>query len=88
MRYTPIIGSQDDNVEYRSVKPKHYPCPQCGKTGKRKRVIMRRIAHVAAVGCRSWIVADVGLYKARCACSSIPALLPVCPIVAVFLGSA
>jgi len=68
MRYTPIIGSQDDNVEYRSVKPKYYPCPQCGKTGKRKRVITRRIAHVAAVGCRSWIVADVGLYKARCAC--------------------
>jgi transposase-like protein len=68
MRYTPIIGSQDDNVEYRSVKPKHYPCPQCGKTGKRKRVITRRIAHVAAVGCRSWLVADVGLYQARCAC--------------------
>jgi hypothetical protein len=68
MRYTPIIGSQDDNVEYRSVKPKHDPCPQCGKTGKRKRVSTRRMAHVAAGGCRSWIVADVGLYKARCAC--------------------
>jgi hypothetical protein len=41
MRYTPIIGSQDDNVEYQSIKPKHYPCPQCGKKGKRKRVRKR-----------------------------------------------
>ena len=68
MRYTPIIGSQDDDVEYQSVKPKHYPCPQCGKKGKRKHVITRRIAHVAALNRRSWIVADVGVYKARCAC--------------------
>src|SRR5262245_1753663 len=68
MRYTPIIGSQDEDVEYQSVKPKHYPCPQCGKKGKRKHVITRRIAHVAALNRRSWIVADVGVYKARCAC--------------------
>ena len=68
MRYTPIIGSQDDDVEYQSVKPKHYPCPQCGKKGKRKHVITRRIAHVAALNRRSWSVADVGVYKARCAC--------------------
>jgi transposase-like protein len=68
MRYTPIIGSQDDDVEYQSVTPKHYPCPQCGKQGKRKHVITRRIAHVAALNRRSWIVADVGVYKARCAC--------------------
>jgi transposase-like protein len=68
MRYTPIIGNPDDDVEYQSVKPKHYPCPQCGKKGKRKHVITRRIAHVAALNRRSWIVADVGVYKARCAC--------------------
>lgn len=68
MRYTPIIGSQDDEVEYQSIKPKHYPCPQCGKKGKRKHVITRRIAHVAALNRRSWIVAEVGVYKARCAC--------------------
>ena len=81
MRYTPIIGSQDDNVEYQSIKPKHYPCPQCGKKGKRKRVITRRIAHVAALNRRSWIVADVGVYKARCACckyfqAAIPGVPP------------
>jgi transposase-like protein len=81
MRYTPIIGSQDDNVEYQSIKPKHYPCPQCGKKGKRKRVITRRIAHVAALNRRSWVVADVGVYKARCACckyfqAAIPGVPP------------
>jgi len=81
MRYTPIIGSQDEDVEYQSVKPKHYPCPQCGKKGKRKHVITRRIAHVAALNRRSWIVADVGVYKARCACckyfqAAIPGVPP------------
>ena len=55
-------------LQYQSVKPKHYPCPQCGKKGKRKHVITRRIAHVAALHRRSWIVADVGVYKARWAC--------------------
>lgn len=68
MRYTPIIGTQDDYVQYQSIKPKHYPCPQCGKKGKRKHVLTRRIAHVAAVGRRSWIIANVGVYKARCGC--------------------
>src|SRR5215475_1486844 len=68
MRYTPIIGSQADYVQHQSIKPKHYPCPQCGKQGKRKHVITRRIAHVAALQRRSWIVAEVGVYKARCQC--------------------
>jgi Transposase len=68
MRYTPIIGSQADYVQHQSIKPKHYPCPQCGKKGKRKHVITRRIAHVAALQRRSWIVAEVGVYKARCQC--------------------
>lgn len=81
MRYTPIIGSQDDAVEYQSIKPKHYPCPQCGKKGKRKHVITRRIAHVAACNRRCGIVADVGVYQARCACckyfqAAIPGVPP------------
>jgi Transposase len=81
MRYTPLIDSQDDNVEYQSIKPKHYPCPQCGKKGKRKRVITRRSAHVAALNRRSWVVADVGVDKARCACcqyfqAAIPGVPP------------
>jgi hypothetical protein len=68
MRYTPIIGIQDDNVQYQSIKPKYDPCPQGGRKSKRKHVITRRVVHVAAVGCRSWIPADVGVYKGRCAC--------------------
>jgi hypothetical protein len=68
MRYTDMIGSQADYLQHQSSKPKYYPCPQCGTKGKRKRVMTRRIAHVAALHRRSWIVAEVGVYQARCAC--------------------
>jgi hypothetical protein len=68
MRYTPIIGNPADDVVYQAVKPKHDPCPQCGKKGQRKHVITRRMAHVAALNRRSWLVADVGVSKARWAC--------------------
>jgi hypothetical protein len=68
MRFTDIIGSQADYIQHQSIKPKHYPCPQCGKKGKRKQVITRRIPHIAALHRRAWIVAEVGVYKARCAC--------------------
>ena len=61
MRCTDGIGSQDDYLEYQSITPKHFPCPQCGQKGKRKHVITRRIPHVAAVHRRSWIVAAVGV---------------------------
>src|SRR4029450_6948911 len=65
MRCTDLIGSQADYVQYRSIKPKYYPCPQCGKKGKRKRVMTRRIPHVAVLHRRSWIVAGVGGDQAR-----------------------
>src|SRR5262249_39674333 len=68
MRFTNIIGSQADYMQHQSIKPKHYPCPQCGKKGKRKQVIIRHIPHIAALHRRAWIVAEVGVYKARCAC--------------------
>src|SRR4029434_3328199 len=38
MQFTTIIGSQADYIQHHSIKPKHYPCPQCGKKGKRKQV--------------------------------------------------
>jgi hypothetical protein len=81
MRYTPIIGSQDDEVAYQSIQPKQHPCPQCGKQGKRQHVITRHIAHVAALHRRAWIVAEVGVYTARCACckdfqAAIPGVPP------------
>jgi hypothetical protein len=76
MRFTDLIGSQADYMQYRSIKPKYYPCPQCGKKGKRKRVMTRRIPHVAVLHRRSWIVAEVGVYQARCACCKCCALPP------------
>ncbi len=68
MRYTKFSGSQTDYIERQSNKPKYYPCPQCGQKGKRKQVIERRIPHVAALHRRSWIVAEIGVYQARCGC--------------------
>ena len=68
MRYTDFIGSQDDCIEFKAIKSKYHPCPQCGKKGKRKQVIARRIFHVSALHRRSFIVVQVGVYKARCGC--------------------
>ena len=68
MRYIECIGANDDVIEHRSIKPKFYPCPQCGKKGRRKRVIHRQISHVSALHRRSWIFAEVGVYQSRCRC--------------------
>jgi hypothetical protein len=68
MRFTELIGSQSDYVERQRVKPKYYPCPYCGQKGKRKRVLRRRVGHVAVLHRRSWIEAEVGVYQARCTC--------------------
>jgi Transposase len=68
MRFTELIGSQSDYVERQSVRPQYYPCPHCGQKGKRKRVLRRRVQHVAALYRRSWIEAEVGIYQARCTC--------------------
>jgi hypothetical protein len=81
MRFTEYIGSQDDSVEYRFNRPKYSPCPHCGKNGKRKDVVTRTIAHVGPLHRRSWIVAEVGVYRARCACcrffqAAIPGVPP------------
>ena len=68
MRYIDFIGRHDDHVEHYSITPKYYPCPHCSQKGKRKRVIERRVRHVAVLQRRCWIVAQVGVYKARCSC--------------------
>ena len=80
MRYTDFIGSQDDCIELKAIKSKYHPCPQCGKKGKRKQVIVRRVFHVSALHRRSFIVVQVGVYKARCGCCKyFQALLPGVP---------
>lgn len=68
MRYTNLIGSPGDYIERHSIKPVSYPCPQCGQSGKRNHSITRKVRHVAALHRRSWIVAEVGVYEARCDC--------------------
>jgi hypothetical protein len=68
MRYTDIIGSQADYIPHESIKPMYYPCPQCETKGQRKRVSTRRVAHVAALHRRSWIIAEIGVSQARCDC--------------------
>ena len=69
MRFTDLIGSRADYVERQVIKPTFYPCPQCGQKGKRKQEVTRRVQHVAALHRRSWIVAEVGVYEAKCTCS-------------------
>ena len=69
MRFIEYIGDQNDLIEYRSVKPKDHPCPQCGQAGKRKHVSQRQISHLSALHRRCWILAEVGVYQARCNCS-------------------
>jgi hypothetical protein len=61
MRCTNIIGSPADDMQHQSSKPKHSPCPQGGKKGKRKPVIIRRLPHRAVRHRRAWMVADVGV---------------------------
>jgi hypothetical protein len=61
MRDTDLIGSQADDMQHQSIKPKYYPCPQGGIKGKRKHVSTRRMAHVAARHRRSWRVAALGV---------------------------
>ena len=68
MRYIPIIGSVVEYVEYKLNRPKYYPCPQCDKKGKRKRVIERSVKHIGPMHRPSMIQAKVGVYRARCAC--------------------
>ncbi len=68
MRFTAPIGNTADYIERHSMKPKYYPCPQCGQKGKRTHVLTRRVQHVAALYRRSWIVTEVGVYQARCTC--------------------
>lgn len=54
-------------VERLACAPKTFPCPQCGKKGRRKDVHTRRVRDIAY---REIVVLEieVGEYRARCAC--------------------
>ena len=68
MRYIDPIGSLDDYIERILNRPKYYACPECGKKGKRKRVIERFVKHIGPLYRQSFIHASVGVYRARCGC--------------------
>ena len=69
MRYIEDIGKNGDYIERKFARPRLYRCPQCGKKGKRIDIVSRVVPHVGMLNRRSWIVADVGVYKASCGCS-------------------
>lgn len=68
MIFTESIGSPAEYIERRFARPKYYPCPDCGKKGKRKWIEERKVKHIGPLNCRSWIVAKVGVYQAQCKC--------------------
>ena len=68
MRYSEDIGKKGDYVEHKFHRPRLCRCPKCGTKGRRIKVIPRWIPHVGMLNRRSWIHAEVGVYKAQCAC--------------------
>ena len=68
MRYVEDIGNKGDYVEHKFHRPRLCRCPHCGTKGRRIRVIGCWIPHVGLLNRRSWIHAEVGVYKAQCAC--------------------
>jgi hypothetical protein len=47
--------------------PKHYPCPRCGKNGRRVRRLRRRVRSLAYRQ-EAWLDIHYAEYKARCRC--------------------
>ena len=50
-----------------AAAPKWFPCPHCGKAGRRKQVHTRRVRDIAY---RTIVVIELtlGEYRARCSC--------------------
>jgi hypothetical protein len=68
MRYVEDIGKPGDYVEHQYHRPRLCRCPECGKKGRRVKVTSRWIPRVGVVNRRSWLHAEVGVYKASCDC--------------------
>ena len=54
-------------VVHRRCAPKTYPCPHCGKPGRRKQTHQRRVRDLA-YGEILLVDVDIGEYRARCRC--------------------
>jgi hypoxanthine phosphoribosyltransferase len=68
MRYVEDIDKQGDSIERKDNRPRLYRCPRCGTKGRRIDVVTRWVGHVRVLNRRSWIKAEVGVYKAKCGC--------------------
>jgi hypothetical protein len=67
-------------VESRRYAPERYPCPHCGKRGRRKQTHTRRVRDIAYREIRILEI-TVGEYRARCRCcktfrSQVPGIEP------------
>ncbi len=54
-------------VVRRRCAPRFFPCPKCGKPGRRKQIHTRRV-HDLAYGVIQIVELKVGEYRARCSC--------------------
>jgi len=74
-----IIGKEAVIVQKKSYCPKTYPCPKCGKKGKRRQKIIRYVRDIA-YGRISIIELTLGVYQVNCECSrtfrSVPDFMP------------
>ena len=68
MRYVEDIDRKGDFIERKYNRPRLYRCPTCGTKGRRIDVVTRWVGHVRVLNRRSWIKAEVGVYKAKCGC--------------------
>ncbi len=67
MGNTDDIGEGKPQVEYISIAPKWWPCPKCGKRGKRKTKDTRRVRGIAYKQ-EAWLEVTFGIYRSRCDC--------------------
>ena len=67
----PAVSTQPSEakalVETKSCAPKTWPCPVCGRRGRRERTRTRWVRHPAQ-GREAWWKVTVGVYRAKCDC--------------------
>lgn len=67
MKLTISMGENGEIVKRGKKCPRKWPCPKCGRKGRRKRVYERLWKDIA-LGQESYVVVKIGVYKAKCQC--------------------
>ena len=62
-----VVAEKPPLIEKKSHAPRRYPCPKCGKPGRRLFTRTRMVRHLAHKR-EAWWEVTVGVYKARCKC--------------------